>query len=111
MLLSCLEFCALLAMRSVLGLCLNSVVYASQGRATLEMKVSFKDSPKGDKSGVMTLVCDGLSAPVSAGNFVDLVQKRFYNGMEIQRADGFVVQTGRPDKGDGYVGPSGEVRR
>ncbi|CAD7702676.1 unnamed protein product [Ostreobium quekettii] len=82
-----------------------------KGRATLEMKVSFKDSPKGDKSGVMTLVCDGLSAPVSAGNFVDLVQKKFYNGMEIQRADGFVVQTGRPDKGDGYVGPSGEVRR
>ena len=33
----------------------------------------------------------------SAGDFVDLVQRGFYTGMEIQRADGFVVQTGKPD--------------
>ena len=32
----------------------------------------------------------------SAGNFVDLVTKNFYDGMDIQRADGFVVQTGKP---------------
>ena len=30
-----------------------------------------------------------------AGNFVDLASKKFYDGMEIQRADGFVVQTVR----------------
>ncbi len=39
---------------------------------------------------------DGFNAPVTAGNFVDLVQRGFYNGMEIQRSDGFVVQTGDP---------------
>ena len=33
----------------------------------------------------------------SAGDFVDLVRRGFYAGMEIQRADGFVVQTGKPD--------------
>ena len=32
----------------------------------------------------------------SAGDFVDLVKRGFYDGMEIQRADGFVVQTGKP---------------
>ncbi len=32
----------------------------------------------------------------SAGEFVDLVSRGFYDGMEIQRADGFVVQTGKP---------------
>lgn len=27
---------------------------------------------------------------------MDLVTKNFYDGMDIQRADGFVVQTGKP---------------
>lgn len=44
----------------------------------------------------LRIVVDGFNAPVTAGNFVDLVQKKFYDGMEIQRADGFVVQTGDP---------------
>jgi cyclophilin family peptidyl-prolyl cis-trans isomerase len=44
-------------------------------------------------------------APVTAGNFIDLVQKGFYNNMDIQRSDGFVVQTGDPKgEADGYVG-------
>ena len=33
----------------------------------------------------------------SAGDFVDLVRRGFYNGMEIQRSDGFVMQTGKPE--------------
>jgi cyclophilin family peptidyl-prolyl cis-trans isomerase len=47
---------------------------------------------------------------VTGGNFVDLVQKGFYNNMKIQRSDGFVVQTGDPD-GDavGYVGTPGKA--
>jgi len=51
------------------------------------------------------------SAPVTGGNFVDLVQKGFYNNMKIQRSDGFVVQTGDPEgEADGYVGkPSKSV--
>ena len=45
----------------------------------------------------MRIVVDGYNAPVTAGNFVDLVARGFYDGMAIQRADGFVVQTGDPD--------------
>ena len=45
----------------------------------------------------MRIIVDGYNAPVTAGNFVDLVQRGFYDGMAIQRADGFVVQTGDPD--------------
>lgn len=44
----------------------------------------------------MTTVVDGYTAPITAGNFVDLVQKGFYDGMTVQRSDGFVVQTGDP---------------
>ena len=43
---------------------------------------------------------------MTAGNFVDLVNKGFYDGMRIQRSDGFVVQTGDPSKegrGDGKI--------
>ena len=39
----------------------------------------------------------------TAGNFVDLVQRGFYDGMEIQRSDGFVIQTGKPANADGFV--------
>jgi cyclophilin family peptidyl-prolyl cis-trans isomerase len=39
------------------------------------------------------VVVDGYTAPVNGGNFVDLVNKGLYNGMNIQRSDGFVVQT------------------
>lgn len=45
----------------------------------------------------MKIVADGYNAPVTAGAFVDLVNKKFYDNMEIQRADGLVVQTGRPE--------------
>lgn len=50
-------------------------------------------------------------APVTGGNFIDLVQKGFYNNMDIQRSDGFVVQTGDPKgEAEGYVGtPSKSV--
>lgn len=42
-------------------------------------------------------VADGYNAPVTAGNFIDLVNRKFYDGLTIQRADGFIVQTGDPD--------------
>jgi peptidylprolyl isomerase len=45
------------------------------------------------------------TAPVTGGNFVDLVEKGFYTNMAIQRSDGFVVQTGDPDgEAVGYTG-------
>ena len=44
-------------------------------------------------------------APITGGNFVDLVSKGFYTNMKIQRSDGFVVQTGDPDgPAVGYTG-------
>ena len=46
-----------------------------------------------------------FAAPVTGGNFVELVDKGFYNNMAIQRSDGFVVQTGDPDgEAVGYTG-------
>eukprot|EP01025_Chloroclados_australasicus_P026369 TRINITY_DN26188_c0_g1_i1.p1 TRINITY_DN26188_c0_g1~~TRINITY_DN26188_c0_g1_i1.p1 ORF type:complete len:439 (-),score=46.29 TRINITY_DN26188_c0_g1_i1:311-1546(-) len=75
-----------------------------KGRCTLEMKVKLQQGVDNITDAVMTIVADGYNAPITAGNFVDLVNKGFYNGMEIQRADGFVVQTGDPDGPEvGYV--------
>jgi cyclophilin family peptidyl-prolyl cis-trans isomerase len=82
------------------------------GRAKVEMVFKKPDGQNFDINGVnykearMTMVIDGYTAPVTGGNFVDLVEKGFYNKMDIQRSDGFVVQTGEP-KGEaiGYVGP------
>mmetsp|Transcript_31834 Transcript_31834/g.89187 ORF Transcript_31834/g.89187 Transcript_31834/m.89187 type:complete len:397 (-) Transcript_31834:61-1251(-) len=86
-----------------------------RGRATLEMKVTIKDPRSRGldyDAADMTLVLDGLNAPVTAGNFLDLVQRKFYDGMEVQRADGLVVQTGDPPgAAEGFVGADGEVRR
>lgn len=42
----------------------------------------------------MRVVVDGFNAPLSAGNFVDLAASGAYNGTQVGRADGFVVQVG-----------------
>ncbi|KAH0881750.1 hypothetical protein HID58_069144 [Brassica napus] len=60
-----------------------------KGRATVDMKVKIKDNPNLEDC-VFRIVLDGYNAPVTAGNFVDLVERHFYDGMEIQRSDGFV---------------------
>ncbi|XP_044503174.1 peptidyl-prolyl cis-trans isomerase CYP38, chloroplastic-like [Mangifera indica] len=82
-----------------------------KGRAAVDMKVKFKDNPNLDVC-VFRIVLDGYNAPVTAGNFVDLVERHFYDGMEIQRADGFVVQTGDPEgPAEGFIDPSTEKTR
>ncbi|MBA0829396.1 hypothetical protein Goarm_014004, partial [Gossypium armourianum] len=82
-----------------------------KGRAVVDMKVKVKDNPNLEEC-VFRIVLDGYNAPVTAGNFVDLVQRHFYDGMEIQRADGFVVQTGDPDgPAEGFIDPSTEKAR
>lgn len=83
-----------------------------KGRATVEMKVKVKDNPNLEDV-IFRLVLDGYNAPVTAGNFADLVERHFYDGMEIQRADGFVVQMGDPEgPAEGFVDPStGNVRK
>lgn len=55
-----------------------------KGRATVDMKVKVKDNPNLDEC-VFRIVLDGYNAPVTSGNFVDLVQRHFYDGIEIQR--------------------------
>jgi peptidylprolyl isomerase len=69
-----------------------------KGRATIEF-----ETPK----GIITAVVDGYNAPVTAGNFVDLVQRGFYDGMPFTRAeDNYVLQTGDPaGPDDGFIDP------
>ncbi|MBF2000955.1 MAG: peptidylprolyl isomerase [Synechococcales cyanobacterium M58_A2018_015] len=69
-----------------------------KGRATVEVETN---------KGTMTLVVDGYNAPVTAGNFVDLVQRGFYDGLEFTRAeDNYVLQIGDPPgKEVGFVDP------
>ena len=68
------------------------------GKATVEMVV---------KGKTITIELDGINAPVSAGNFVELVQRGFYNGLTFHRVvrqpQPFVVQGGDP-KGNGSGG-------
>jgi peptidylprolyl isomerase len=69
-----------------------------KGRATVSMKTN---------KGELTLVVDGYSAPVTAGNFVDLVQRGFYDGLEFTRSEeSYVLQTGDPPgKEVGFIDP------
>lgn len=57
-----------------------------KGRATVDMKVKVKDNPS-VQDCVFRIVLDGYNAPVTAGNFIDLVERHFYDGMEIQRGN------------------------
>jgi len=92
------------------------------GRATIQ--ITLAKGPKSDKEEFilekgtfpevnLKLVVDGYSAPVSAGAFVELINKGFYNGMEIQRSDGFIIQTGDPgpEQGNGYIPEGGKYVR
>jgi peptidylprolyl isomerase len=69
-----------------------------KGRATVVFETT-----KGD----VTAVLDGYSAPVTAGNFVDLVQRGFYDNMSFIRAeDNYVLQTGDPaGPEEGFIDP------
>lgn len=75
-----------------------------KGRATVAFETT---------RGTITAVIDGYNAPVTAGNFVDLVQRGFYDGMPFIRAeDNYVLQTGDPvGPDDGFIDPkTGEYR-
>ncbi|MGD1907467.1 MAG: peptidylprolyl isomerase [Leptolyngbyaceae cyanobacterium] len=75
-----------------------------KGRATIEFETT---------RGKVTAIVDGYNAPVTAGNFVDLVQRGFYDGMPFIRAeDNYVLQTGDPEGPDeGFIDPkTGEYR-
>lgn len=69
-----------------------------EGEATVEMTV------KGSK---ITIQLDGINAPVTAGNFVDLVNRQVYDGLVFHRVERdpqpFVVQGGDPQSKDSSV--------
>jgi peptidyl-prolyl cis-trans isomerase B (cyclophilin B) len=69
------------------------------GKATIEMVVANR--------GKITIEVDGNNAPITAGNFVDLVNRKFYDGLNFHRVEKtpqpFVVQGGDP-KGNGTGG-------
>jgi len=78
------------------------------GKATVELMV--KGSP-------IMLELNGDLAPITAGNFVDLVQRKFYDGLTFHRVvkepQPFVVQGGDP-RGNGtggFVNPQTGQRR
>lgn len=70
-----------------------------QGRATVAVET---------EKGKITLVVDGYSAPVTAGNFVDLVDRGFYDGLPFIRSEeSYVLQTGDPEgKEVGFIDPA-----
>ncbi|MBD2776373.1 peptidylprolyl isomerase [Iningainema tapete] len=69
-----------------------------EGKATVVLTV--KGSP-------ITIEVDGTNAPITAGNFVDLVQKGVYDGLAFHRVvrqpQPFVVQGGDPQSKDTKV--------
>ena len=75
-----------------------------KGRAVVALNTS---------KGPISMMVDGYSAPITAGNFLDLVQRGFYNNQTFTRTDeAYVVQTGNPDGPDaGFVDPdTGDYR-
>jgi peptidylprolyl isomerase len=75
-----------------------------KGRATVAMETS---------QGPLTIVVDGYSAPINGGNFVDLVQRKFYDGLPFIRSeDFFVTQAGDPDGPEvGFIDPKTKAYR
>jgi peptidylprolyl isomerase len=75
-----------------------------KGRATIAAKTS---------QGDLTIVLDGFSAPVTAGNFVDLVKRGFYDGLQFTRAeDSYVLQVGDPPGPEvGFIDPATQKYR
>ncbi|MEG4841531.1 peptidylprolyl isomerase [Microcoleus sp. B9-D4] len=70
-----------------------------KGRATVAVQT---------EKGEITVVLDGYSAPVTAGNFVDLVDRGFYDGLPFIRSEeSYVLQTGDPEgKEEGFIDPT-----
>ena len=75
-----------------------------KGRATINLETT---------QGDLTLVVDGYNAPVNAGNFVDLVQRHFYDGLPFIRSEDFyVTQTGDPEGPEvGFIDPKTKAYR
>ena len=61
--------------------------------------------------GVIRVQLAGNDAPIHVGNFVELAQKGFYNGLTFHHyVPDFVIQGGDP-KGDGTGGPGYRIKQ
>ncbi|MEN9205814.1 MAG: peptidylprolyl isomerase [Thermostichales cyanobacterium SZTDM-1c_bins_54] len=76
--------------------------YAHLPRLTGRAQVALKTT-----AGNMVITLDGYNAPLTAGNFADLVQRGFYDGIEFNRVEDFyVIQAGDPPgPAEGFVDP------
>lgn len=74
------------------------------GRARVELRTN---------KGTLVAVVDGYNAPLTAGAFVDLVKRGFYDGLPFNRAEDFyVLQTGDPaGPADGFIDPGSKTER
>ena len=71
---------------------------------TVNIEISVKDY------GIIKLELDGQTAPETVRNFVDLVNKGFYNGLTFHRIiDGFMIQGGDPT-GTGTGGSNKKIK-
>ncbi|HEX2250993.1 MAG TPA: HEAT repeat domain-containing protein [Gemmatimonadales bacterium] len=63
-----------------------------------------------EQRGALELELFGPEAPLTVANFLQLVDRRFFDGHRWHRVvPNFVVQDGDP-RGDGYGGPGGAIR-
>ncbi len=74
------------------------------GRATMVISTT---------QGDLTAVVDGYNAPLTAGAFIDLSLKGFYDGLPFTRAEDFyILQSGDPEgPAIGYVDPTSKQER
>lgn len=82
----------------------SAVVPAPQGFAKLEGKATVEMTVNGER---IVVEVDGNQAPITAGNFVDLVERGVYDGTVFHRVvrepQPFVVQGGDPQSTDPSV--------
>jgi len=73
------------------------------GRAKVEVIVDSKDgfseeSGKKHKTETFLLEVDGYHAPITAGNFIDLVQQKYYDDCKTDNVQELIVQFGKAAK-------------
>lgn len=95
-----LEETAPLAAETPVAAELDANLPVLDGMATIEMQIN---------GSTVVMEVDGTKAPVTAGNFVDLVERGVYDGVAFHRVvkspEPFVVQGGDPQSKDPSVPP------
>lgn len=78
------------------------------------LKVSSSSSPKSGELGKkakVKLTVDGYAAPLTGGNFIDLVQRKWYDGMKVVSGQrGFYLQFGTLQNDSYFDSKSGAAR-